>query len=80
MTHLDPIHDAGDVGSLQQELLSLHADADHIPSLQVVTSQPALRTMQSERLHQVLFLRLWDGGVVDPEALTPDTRRTRCAW
>ena len=66
MTRLDPIYDAGDVGGLKQKLLSLHANADHIPSLQVVTPQPALGAMQGVRVHQVLLLRLWDGRVVNP--------------
>lgn len=79
MTHLDPIHEAGDVGGLQQKLLSLHADADHIPSFQVVAPQPALCAMQGVRMHQVLLLRLWDVRVVDPEVSMLDTRRTKCA-
>jgi hypothetical protein len=80
VTHLDPIHDGGNVGSLQQKLLSLHADADHIPPLHVVAGQPTFCVVQGVRLHEVLFLGLRHRGVVDPEVSPLDTRRAMCAW
>lgn len=50
VTHLDPINNAGNVTGLQQELLSLHADADHMAPLHVVAPQAALGVMQCIRV------------------------------
>lgn len=80
VTHLDPIHDAGDIAGLQQKLLPLHANADHIPPLHVVAPQPAFRVAQGVRVQQVLLLRLRDGGVIDPEGSPLHARRAGCAW
>ena len=80
VTHLDPTHDAGDVAGLQQKLLPLRANADHIPPLQVVAPQPAFRVAQAVRVQQVLLLRLWDCGVIDPEGSPLHAVLAGCAW
>ena len=74
-THLDPIHNAGDVAGLQQELLSLHAHAYHVLPLEIVAPQPALRPVQRVRTQEVLLLRVRHGGVVDPQVPPLHARR-----
>ena len=66
-TYLNPIYDAGYITGLQQELLSFHADTDHVPSLHIVTSQPTLGIVQRVCVQQILRLRERDRGVVDPQ-------------
>lgn len=48
-TYLDPVNDRPDVLRLKEELLALHAHADHVLPLNIVAGESALRV-----LHRVL--------------------------